>query len=176
MTFLDKVHALLFVADSPATSEAMAGALGVAQGQVEEALDVLGTRLMREGPIHLVRIAGGWQLATKPELAATVGLFLKPQAGRLSKAMLETLAIVAYRQPVTAAEIEGVRGVGSEYGLRGLLERRLIVEVGRRKAPGRPVEYGTSAQFLHLFNLAALESLPPIAEGELPSLDSGPVS
>lgn len=176
MNFIDKVHALLFVADTPARLDALAAALGVTEGQVEGALEILGERLSKEGPVHLVQIAGGWQLATKPEYATTVGAFLKPQGGRLGKGMLEVLAIVAYKQPVTLAEIETIRGVGSDYGLRGLLERRLIVEVGRKKAPGRPMLYGTSSQFLHLFNLAALEELPPITEGELPSLDAGPVS
>lgn len=173
MSFLDKVHALLFVADTPAKPETLAVALGVTEGQILGALEVLGERLAKEGPIHLVTLAGGWQLATKPEYAATVGTFLKPQAGRLGKGMLEVLAIVAYRQPVTAAEIETIRGVGSDYGLRGLLERRLVVEVGRKKAPGRPMLYGTSSQFLHLFNLAALEQLPPIQE-PAEQLDGGP--
>ena len=166
MTFIDRVHALLFVADTPTKSETLAVALEVTEGQVEGALEILRDRLEAEGPIHLVSLAGGWQLATKPAYATTVGAFLKPQAGRLGKGMLEVLAIVAYRQPITAAEIETIRGVGSEYGLRGLLERRLVVEVGRKKAPGRPVLYGTSSQFLHLFNLAALEQLPPLPEPE----------
>ena len=85
-----------------------------------------------------------------------------PQRGRLSRSLLEVLAIVAYRQPITASEIEAVRGVQSDYGIRALLERRFIRDVGRKKAPGRPTLYGTTQQFLHQFNLRNLEELPKL--------------
>jgi segregation and condensation protein B len=108
-------------------------------------------------------------LSTRPEFADVIANFLKPQKQKLSRSLLEVLAIVAYRQPITLGEIESVRGVQSDYGLRQLLERRLIHEVGRKQTPGRPVLYGTTQEFLHKFNMADLSQLPPLEQG-LPEL------
>ena len=102
------------------------------------------------------------RLCTKPEYAVLVANFLKPQRQRLSKSLLEVLAIVAYKQPITMAEIEAVRGVQSDYSVRALVERRLILDVGRKKVPGRPVLYGTSQEFLHQFKLNDLKELPAL--------------
>jgi segregation and condensation protein B len=154
--------ALLFVADSPATPEALASALAWTEGQVEAALETLEARLEREGPLQLVRLAGGYQLSTKPEFAETISAFLQPARQRLSRSLMEVLAIVAYRQPITMAEVDAVRGVQSDYAVRSLLERRLIGEVGRKSMPGRPILYGTTAQFLHQFNLDDLSELPEL--------------
>jgi segregation and condensation protein B len=165
LSIVDRLHALLFVADAPAPTRVLATALEATEGQVEQALEVLEERLARDGPIQLVRLAGGVQLATKPEYAELIGAFLKPQRQRLSRSLMEVLAIVAYRQPITLAEIDAVRGVGSDYGLRALLERRLIKEVGRKPVPGRPVLYGTTQQFLHQFNLNDLSELPGLDTG-----------
>ncbi len=173
MNLLDSLHALLFVADAPVGSERLAATLGITEGQVEQGLEVLGERMEGGGPLHLVRLAGGWQLATRPEYAPLVGAFLKPQAGRLGRSLLETLAVVAYRQPATVAEIEAVRGVDSSYAIRGLLERGLVIEAGRRRGPGRPAQYATGAQFLHAFGLDSLAGLPPLDEGAAPSLGIG---
>lgn len=162
ITAVDAVHALLFVADSPAEVSSLASALQFTEGQVEAALDLLSQRLDEEGPIQLVRLAGGYQLATKPEHAESVSHFLKPQRQRLSRSLMETLAIVAYRQPVTMAEVDAIRGVQSDYSLKSLLERRLVQEVGRRPTPGRPVLYGTTQQFLHQFNMNTLTELPDV--------------
>lgn len=158
----DMVEALLFVADEPTTPEALAQAIGCPVHAVEEALEHYGRRLQASGPIQLVKIAGGFQLATKPTFASVVARFLEPQAQKLSKSLLEALAVVAYRQPITAPEVEEVRGVDSSYALRTLAERRLITEVGRKAAPGRPVLWGTTQHFLHMFNLADLDALPDI--------------
>jgi segregation and condensation protein B len=157
------LEALLFVSDAPATPEALAAALQAPLYAVEEALDELGERLAGAGGIQLVRIAGGYQLSTKPQHAEAVARFIHPQRQRLSRSLMEVLAIVAYEQPVTIAEIDAIRGVQSDYGLRQLLERRLVREVGRRPTPGRPVLYGTTQQFLHQFNMEALAQLPPLA-------------
>ena len=159
---LQSVEALLFVADTPARPEDLATAIGCPVFEVEDALERLGKRLHHESPLQIVRIAGGYQLCTKPEFADVVAKFAKPQKARLSRSLMEVLAIVAYQQPVTAAEIESVRGVDSSYALRQLLDRRLVSEVGRKKAPGRPHLYGTTQQFLHSFNLEDLAQLPPI--------------
>jgi segregation and condensation protein B len=154
--------ALLFVADAPATLGALASALGYTEGQVEQALELLEKKLKKSGPLQLVQLAGGYQLSTKPAYAELVSAFLKPQRQRLSRSLMEVLAIIAYKQPMTMAEVDAVRGVQSDYSVKALLERRLIQEVGRRPTPGRPVLYGTSAQFLHQFNMSDLSQLPPL--------------
>ena len=158
------VEALLFAADSPASLTSLARALGVHEGQVEQAIEVLRERLRCASSLDVVEIAGGYQLCTKPEFAELVAGFLKPQRQRLGRSLMEVLAVVAYRQPVTLSEIDQVRGVQSDYSVRVLLERRLLREVGRKQAPGRPVLYGTTQQFLHQFNLKDLSELPPVAE------------
>lgn len=162
MSSVDRIHALLFVADSPSTVAQLARAANLTEGQVDQALEVLSKNLEKQGPIQLIRIAGGYQLATKPEYAELISGFLMPQRQRLSKSQMEVLAVIAYRQPITTAEIESVRGVQSDYSLRGLLDRRLIREVGRKSVPGRPILYGTTPQFLHQFGIADLSALPAI--------------
>jgi segregation and condensation protein B len=159
---VEQVMAILFVADAPATLKQIAEALCYTEGQVEQALESLRDRLARSGPLQVVALAGGFQLSTKPEHAASVANFLKPQRNRLGRSLMEVLAIVAYRQPMTVADIDAIRGVQSDYSIKSLLERRLIQEVGRRKAPGRPVLYGTTQQFLHQFNMKNLSELPTI--------------
>lgn len=164
MNPVDSLHAILFVSDRPLSLEALAVATGLAPGQTEQALDLLRERLAREGPIQLVELAHGYQLATKAEFADLVTRYLAPQPQRLGKATLETLAIIAYKQPITIGEIEKLRGVQSDYGVRVLLEKRLVQELGRRQTPGRPVMYGTTDQFLHHFGLATLKELPEVTE------------
>jgi len=169
---VDLLEALLFVSDAPAKLEQLARAAGLTVGQAEQALELLSQRLERQGGLQLVRIAEGYQLCTKPEFAERIADFLKPQRQRLSRSLMEVLAIVAYRQPVTAAEIEEIRGVQSDYGIHSLLERRLIQEVGRKAAPGRPVLYGTTQQFLHHFGLKDLSELPRLTDGSAPPGDA----
>lgn len=166
MNIVDSIHALLFVASEPVDLRQLAQSLGASEGQVEQAIDVLQRNLNREGPIELVRIAGGYQLCTRNEFTDLIANFLRPQRNRLSRSLLEVLAIVAYRQPITIGEIDRVRGVQSDYSVRSLVERRLIQEVGRKTAPGRPVLYGTTAEFLHQFHLDSLNDLPPVERGE----------
>ncbi len=153
---------MLFVADSPATTEDLAQAVQAPVYAVEEALEKLGARLMFNSALQLVRIAGGYQLCTKAEYAEAVARYLKPQKQRMSRSLMEVLAIVAYRQPVTLAEVDAIRGVQSDYSVRQLMERRLIREVGRKQTPGRPLLYGTTQQFLHTFNLEDLSQLPEL--------------
>jgi len=165
-SLIDLLEALLFVAEGPQPAVALAQACNVTEGQAEQALEVLAGRLEDRGGLMLVKIAGGYQLSTKPEFSATVAAFLQPNRQRLTRSHLEVLAIVAYRQPVTAAEIEGIRGVQSDYALRILVERRLVREAGRKKTPGRPILYATTDQFLHQFNLNSLEDLPPLERAD----------
>lgn len=162
MNVLDGLEALLFVADAPASVEALAAGLGLTEGQVAQGLEVLEAKLEEKGSLRLIKIAGGFQLCTKPEYAESVARFLKPQGHKLGKSLMEVLAIVAYRQPITVAEIEQIRGVQSDYSLRALVDRRLLREVGRKQTPGRPVLYGTTPQFLHQFKLDSLNDLPKL--------------
>ena len=170
MEIVDTLEALLFVAGEPATLSNLAQALGLTEGQVEQGLEVLAERLQRGGALQLLRIAGGYQLCTKQQFAEQVAQFLKPQRNRLSRSLMEVLAIIAYRQPITQAEIDQVRGVQSDYGVRGLLERHLVEEVGRKQTAGRPFMYGTTQQFLHQFKLDDLTALPALSPG-LPLLE-----
>ncbi len=162
MNVLDGLEALLFVADAPVSVESLAMALGFTEGQIAQGLEVLEAKLEERGSLRLIKIAGGYQLCTKPEYAEIIARFLKPQGHKLGKSLMEVLAIVAYRQPVTAQEVEHIRGVQSDYSLRALVERRLLQEVGRKQAPGRPMLYGTTQQFLHQFKLNDLSELPKI--------------
>lgn len=174
LNLVDSVHALLFAANTPATPQVLADALQVPVFEVEEALERLGRRLSDSGPLLLARIAGGYQLATKPEFADALARFLQPQQMKLSRSLMETLAIIAYKQPITMAEIDAVRGVQSDYSLKQLLEKRMVVELGRKHAPGRPLLYGTTQQFLHLFNLDSLAELPQLStpHGDLLALET----
>ncbi|MBS1707309.1 MAG: SMC-Scp complex subunit ScpB [Armatimonadetes bacterium] len=165
MSVLKALEALLFVAETPATAEELATAIGVPIFEVEDSLEKLGGRLTHTSSLQLVRIAGGYQICTKPEYADIVTKFLQPQKHKLSRSLMEVLAIVAYKQPVTMSEIDEVRGVQSDYGLKQLVEKRLVCELGRKAAPGRPVLYGTTQQFLHVFNLESLADLPDLGFG-----------
>jgi len=161
------VECLLFVAGEPLALRDIARALGTDEAAAEAAVRALQTELGARGSgLQVVRIAGGWQLATRPDHAEAVGRLLARSASRLSRAALETAAIIAYRQPITQPEIEAVRGVAASSVLKTLLDRRLIAEVGRKQAPGRPILYGTTGEFLHYFGLNDLSELPPLEDGE----------
>ncbi len=156
----DILYALLFVSEAPLTLETLAEITGESTERVNQALADLRAQLQASGPLQLVAIAGGYQLATKPEYAFYLARLLNPPPKRLSRAGLEVLAIVAYEQPVTQAQIDALRGVDSSHTVRQLLAKGLIQEVGRKDAPGRPVLYGTTQGFLHYFGLNSLEELP----------------
>ncbi|MDQ2985105.1 MAG: SMC-Scp complex subunit ScpB [Armatimonadota bacterium] len=165
MKLIDTLEALLFVADSPVALDDLAHAAQVGKVEADEALRHLGTRMAQDGPLQLVRLAGGYQVCTKSECVDAITRFLKPQRQRLTRSALEVLAIIAYRQPITSSEIEKIRGVQSDYALRSLVEKDLIYEVDRMATPGRPILYGTTDQFLHVFNLNDLDELPEL-QGE----------
>src|SRR5262249_47341720 len=132
---------------------------------VVRALELLGERLEEDGRgLRLVRVAGGYQLRTLAEHGPWIRRLLGGKPPRLSRAMLETLAIIAYRQPATKPEIEAIRGVDVDAVLSTLLERRMIRIVGRKEAPGRPILYGTTKEFLEVFSLPDLEALPPLKD------------
>lgn len=162
MNPVDSMFAILFVADGPVTLEELSNVLGFPIGQVEQIFETLSNRLLQSGPLQAVMISGGVQLSTKPEFGPLIADYLRPKPQRLSRSLLETLAIVAYRQPTTLAEIESIRGVQSDYSVRSLVERGFLEEVGKKSIPGRPSLYGTTPSFLHQFKLNDLSQLPDL--------------
>src|SRR6185369_2048837 len=118
----------------------------------------------RGGGIHLVEVAGGWQFRTRPDFQPYVTRHIKAKSAKFSQSALETLAIVAYRQPITRAEVEHLRGVDCGGVLKSLLEKRLVRILGKKDIPGRPLIYGTSKEFLEVFGLKDLKSLPTLKE------------
>lgn len=159
------VETLLFVAERPLTVEEIRQATGVDEERLAKALDQLGGHY-REGICGIVlhEVAGGWQLRTSPINSDFARRFLKVKPQRLTRAALETLAIIAYRQPVTRPEIEEIRAVDCGAVVKALLERRLIKILGKKEEPGRPILYGTSREFLEFFALKDLASLPTLRE------------
>lgn len=155
------LEALLFVAERPLTRREIATLAGTDRETVDARLGDLEVALRDRG-LRLVIDGDRVELATAPEGGALVARYVGADAIRLSSASLETLAIVAYRQPVTKAAIERIRGVDSDYTVRTLLHRRLVVELGRSDAPGRPFLYGTGFEFLERFGLTSLDDLPPL--------------
>jgi segregation and condensation protein B len=162
------LEAYLFVATEPVQPAEIARILQTDAAAIEEALEDMVNAYARRinSGLHVVRIAGGYQMATRPALASGIGRLLAApnQKSRLSKPALETLAIVAYQQPVTQAEIEAVRGVSADGVLKTLAERQLIAEAGRKEVVGRPILYATTPDFLHYFGLHTLEDLPPLED------------
>ena len=156
------LEALLFVSADPVTSCQLAAALDMSVSAVEQGLTQLDGELQTRG-LRLQRHGGRVQLTTAPEMAEAVERFLGLEAtSRLSRAALETLAIVAYQQPVTRPYIEGVRGVSSDGVMKSLLGKGLVQEVGRAEGPGRPILYGTAPDFLQHFGLNSLTELPTL--------------
>lgn len=163
-----ELAALLFASTEPLSSGKLQSLLGGASAaRVEEGLRALSTRLATaQLPWELRQIAGGWQIYTTPDVAETVARLQKVKKDeKVSPAGLETLAIVAYRQPVTKAEIEAIRGVQVGPILRTLVDRGLVKVAGRSEDPGHPLLYGTTKRFLENFGLASLDDLP--RDGEL---------
>jgi segregation and condensation protein B len=156
-----QLEALLFVAERPLSRREIAALAGVDRATVDARLGDLEVSLASRGT-RLVASNDRVELATAPEAGGLIARYVGADAVRLSPASLETLAIVAYRQPVTKSAVERIRGVDSEYTIRSLLHRRLIVELGRADAAGRPFLYGTGFEFLERFGLTTLDELPPL--------------
>ena len=156
-----QLEALLFVAERPLTRREIGGIAGVDRATVDARLGDLEVSLVDRG-IRLVLSGDRVELVTAPDAGALIARYVGADAIRLSPASLETLAIIAYRQPVTKSAVERIRGVDSDYTIRTLLHRRLVVELGRSEAPGRPFLYGTSFEFLERFGLTSLDELPPL--------------
>lgn len=163
------VEAVLFVAEKPVSRAEIAKVVGGTPRQVDAALLELAEGYSGTG-LRLAHDGDDWQLVTAPEQAPAVAAYLGADRLRVSPASLETLAVIAYRQPVTRAEVEAIRGVNCDQTIYTLMQRRLIEERGRREAPGRPILYGTTWEFLECFGLASLDELPRALtpEGTLP--------
>ena len=155
------LEALLFVASEALSIDALVKLTGAAHVEVAETLQSIGEAYVERG-IVLREIAGGYRFATSPAARAVVELYLRPAKTSLSPAAMETLAIVAYLQPATRAEIEAVRGVNVDSVVNTLVDRRFIAEAGRRDVAGRPMEYRTTPDFLESFGLRSLVELPPV--------------
>jgi segregation and condensation protein B len=158
------LECLLFVATDPVTPRQVAQALSLEEGEAGRALEELRLQFTNGGGLQVVRVAGGYQMCTRPEYGEAVARFLRPAAQRLSRQALEALAIIAYRQPITQPEIEAIRGVHSGGVIKTLMERGLVQEKGRKETVGRPILYATTDEFLKHFGLDDLSELPLLEE------------
>jgi segregation and condensation protein B len=162
------IEAVLLTVDKPVPGLRLAEALGQTENplRIEAAVSALNASYSQTGrSFRVEHVAGGFRILTLPEFAPIVAAFHKARASnRLSKAAVETLAIVAYRQPVTRAQLEAIRGVACGEVLKSLLDRRLVTIKGRAEELGRPILYGTTKEFLDTFGLDSLKSLPSAAE------------
>jgi segregation and condensation protein B len=162
------LECLFFLAEEPLPEEELARMLEATPAQTQELIAELSRGYVGRG-LQLIQVAGGWKLCTRPEYAPFICRMHEPTRVRLSRAALETLAIIAYRQPITRPEIEAIRGVNVDGVISTLMNYTLIEEKGRKEAPGRPMLYGTTTDFLSHFGLNSIADLPALPEGELPA-------
>jgi segregation and condensation protein B len=160
------VEALIFVSEEPLSVKELAAVLKTEKASIEEAVANLNDEFnARQSGLQLREVAGGWQFATRPEFHEHVRAFLKTRpSAKLTIASLETLAVIAYRQPITVPEILEIRGVQSPSSIKTLLDKKLIVAKGRKETVGRPMMYGTSKEFLLQFGLKDLSELPSVED------------
>lgn len=163
LSLADRIEGLLFVAPGPVSAIQLSGSLDVNPKDVEEAIKELMIRYSQVGGLFLQNHKSKYQLTTKPGLGGEVEKFLGLQAtSKLSRAGVETLAIIAYKQPVTRPQLDEVRGVNSDGVIKSLLSKGLIEETGRADGPGRPIIYATTSEFLQYFGLSSLAELPDL--------------
>jgi segregation and condensation protein B len=160
------VESLLFISDVPLTIDRLCAILEeYEKGDVRSALDLLGEEYSREGRgICLAEVAGGYQLRSCPENADFIRRLVRGKTYKFSRSALETLAMIAYRQPITRTEVEYLRGVDSGAVLKTLLEKKMVRILGKKDIPGKPLIYGTTREFLELFSLPDLASLPTLKD------------
>jgi segregation and condensation protein B len=160
------IEALIFTSDAPLALEKICIILAdVEKTEIKEAFEKLVSEYNeRQGGIYLQEVAGGFQFRTRPELSLWVKKLKSTKPHSLSPQAMETLAIVAYKQPIVKSEIESIRGVDVGAPLKGLLDKKLIRIVGRKDVPGKPIIYGTTKKFLEVFNLKDLLDLPNLRE------------
>lgn len=170
------IEALLIATDTPLSLERVAGILNSTEDEVKKNIEILNNEYRQTGrAFEIKEVAGGFQIYTLPEYADYVGK-LKQKKEKLSKAALETLAIIAYHQPITRAEIEKARGVDCSYILESLLAKGLIKIVGRLPTPGRPIKYATTNEFLRHFGIRDLSELPREEDFAEPATTTPPSS
>lgn len=160
------LESLLFVSSEPISASNIAKVAEVEESEVRNLMNAIITEYNeRISGIMIVEIADGYQMLTNPEFSSYIRKLKNiSMASRLSQAALETLAIIAYKQPLTKLEIDNIRGVNSDGAVKSLLEKKLIKIIGKKEAPGRPFLYGTTKAFLNHFGLKNLASLPPIGD------------
>ena len=183
MNFHLQLHAesLIFASEEPITIKELKDCLSevtqtsISSAEIEEVVDAIAARYASENfAFELANIAGGYQFLTKGAYHATVGVHLKLSTRkRLSRSALETLAIIAYKQPVARVELEKIRGVNCDYAVQKLLEKELIEIRGREEAPGRPLLYGTTHKFMDYFGLGSLSELPTPRDFRQPDSEVG---
>ncbi len=172
--FSAHIEALIFAAEQPISAQEIVACLSAAFGEeilpevVDEEIEKLTAKYSKGiEAFEITQIAGGYRFMTKNDFHPTIGVFLNQKSRKkLSAAAMETLAIVAYRQPVTKVEVESIRGVNSDYTLQKLLEKELVVITGRAEMPGRPLLYGTSQSLLDFFGINSADELPKPKELE----------
>ncbi len=160
------IEALILASDAPLVREKICAVLPeTGKALIEEAVgELIAEYKERQGGIYLQEVAGGLQFRTRPEFGDWIKKLKNTKPASLSAAAMETLAIVAYRQPIVKSEIESIRGVDVGYQLKNLLEKKLVRIVGRKDVPGKPIIYGTTKKFLEVFNLKDLAELPTLRE------------
>jgi len=167
------IEALLFVSEKPLTMEDLERTLdGMDQEKIKESINELRKEYTEhERSFNIAELAGGYQIVTNPEFAPWINKLFRREETRLSQPALETLAIIAYKQPLTRGEIEAIRGVNVDGVIKTLIDKSLIRIRGRKDAPGRPITYGTTEEFLKRFGLKGLDSLPQLRDFSEHDLD-----
>jgi segregation and condensation protein B len=160
----DIIEAILFAAEAPMSIEKIAHILELNEEQAMAELEMLREEKSHIGGLQIIEVSGGWQMLTKPEMAPYVFKLREAPRQKLSRAAFEVLAVTAYRQPLTRAEIEELRGVDCSRPLMFLMDKKLVQFAGRKDSPGRPWLYETTQQFLDHFGLRSIDDLPPLAE------------
>lgn len=163
------LDAVLFLESEPVGIQELQKITGLSKEVVEMAISALGKRYEEtaDSGIRLLEVNNGYQLVPKDDLWEVLkGKYGKKNDNRLSKAALETLSIIAYSQPITRGEVEGIRGVSADNMIRYLLSKNLIKEVGKKDVPGKPVQYGTTEEFLKIFRLKSISELPKLDDVE----------
>ena len=173
--FTALVEAVLFLENEPVDTSVIARITGLNRREIRDAVEKLRQLYARDDHgLEIIELGGGYAFSVKPQLWDTLKPYYgKRSEGKLSRAALETLSIVAYSQPVTRQEIESIRGVAADGMIKLLLSRSLIKEVGKKDAPGKPVQYGTTKDFLKTFRLASIADLPKMDELDKEKFEGG---
>lgn len=159
------IEAILFIAEEPMSVKEMAEIMDIGLPETEKGLQEVMEEYQNKPGLQVIQVAGGYQMATRPDVAVYIERMEKEgHTLRLSQAAMESLAIIAYKQPVTRVEIEAIRGVRVDRVLENLLKKKLIRITGRKHIPGRPMTYGTTKKFLQYFGLNDLRDLPPLGD------------